>query len=169
MVFVNKCYWKSKTLHVARWGVFSALSVIGSFIPFPSPVGTIAFDSFPGYLAALYFGALDGAVICAIGHLATSIVHGFPLGFWHFLIALGMAAVGAVVGVIYRIISRVWGFIPAIIAGIITNTALFPLAAPVMGWFASLLLVPFLAVASTFNGILAMLIFIAIKKRKILV
>ncbi|WP_309493333.1 ECF transporter S component [Candidatus Hecatella orcuttiae] len=166
---MSKRYSKSKTLHVARWGIFSALSVVGSLIPFPSPVGTIAFDSFPGYFAALYFGVMDGAVIFAIGHLATSIVHGFPLGFWHFLIALGMAVVGVVVGIVHKVISRVWGFIPATIAGITANTAMFPLAVPVMGWAGSLLLVPFLAVASTLNGILAMFIFIAIRRRKILV
>ncbi|MHC1589786.1 MAG: ECF transporter S component [Candidatus Hecatellaceae archaeon] len=166
---MERSHWRSKTLRVARWGVFSALSVIGSFFPFPSPVGTIAFDSFPGYLAALYFGALDGAVICGVGHLATAVVHGFPLGFWHFLIALGMAAVGAIIGIVHKIISRSWGFAPATAAGIVTNTVLFPLAVPVMGWLGALLLVPFLAVASAFNGILAMLIFIAIRRMKILV
>lgn len=154
---------------MARWAVFSALSVVGSFIPFPSPVGTIAFDSFPGYLAALYFGILDGAVICGVGHLATAIVHGFPLGIWHLLIAFGMTAVGAIVGLTNKIIGRPWGFAPATVAGIAVNTALFPLAAPVVGWLGALLLIPFLAAASTLNGVLAMLIFIAVRRRKILV
>jgi len=156
------------SMRVARWSIFSALSVVGSFIPFPSPVGTIAFDSFPGYLAALYFGVLDGAVICAIGHLATAIIHGFPLGIWHLLIALGMAAVGAAVGLTNKTIGMSWGYIPAIVVGIAVNTALFPLAMPVMGWLGAFLLIPFLAAASTFNGVLAALVFVAIRRRKIL-
>lgn len=159
---------ESRSLHVARWGIFSALSVVGSFIPFPSPIGTIAFDSFPGYLAALYFGALDGAVVCAVGHLATSIVHSFPLGMWHLLIALGMAAVGIAVGLVNKAIGRSWGYIPATTVGVTVNTALFPLATPVIGWLGAFLLIPFLAVASAFNGVLAALIFIAMRRRKIL-
>ena len=119
-------------------------------------------------MAALYFGVLDGAVICAIGHLATAIVHGFPLGMWHLLIALGMAAVGATVGLTNKMIGMSWGYIPAIVVGIAINTALFPLAVPVMGWPGAFLLIPFLAVASTFNGVLAMLVFVAIRRRKIL-
>ena len=155
---------KVGALRIARWGLFSALCVVGSLLPFPSPIGTIAFDSFPGYLAALYFGPLDGAVVCAIGHLATSVVHGFPLGPWHILIALGMAIVGAVVGVVNAAIPRKWGFAPAATAGVVVNTALFPLAVPVLGWEGSLALIPFLAVASALNAALAVAVYVALRR-----
>ena len=55
----------SKTRTLARVAVFSALCVIGSFIPFPSHVGTIAFDSFPGFLTGFIkekAGVLPGCV-----------------------------------------------------------------------------------------------------------
>ena len=48
----------SNALRVARIAIFTALSVIGSFInPYPL-IATIAFDSSPGFFAALYFGVM---------------------------------------------------------------------------------------------------------------
>jgi len=76
-----------KTLLVARIYVFTALSVIGSFItPYPL-IPSIAFDSSPGFFAALYFGVLDGILITGIGHLVTAVIHSFPLGYLHYIIA----------------------------------------------------------------------------------
>ncbi|MGA3406539.1 MAG: ECF transporter S component, partial [Candidatus Bathyarchaeia archaeon] len=51
------------------------LSVVGSFIHLPGPVQTVAFDSAPGFFAALLYGPLDGAAVCGLGHLATAIVN----------------------------------------------------------------------------------------------
>ncbi|RLF15980.1 MAG: hypothetical protein DRJ97_02490 [Thermoprotei archaeon] len=157
-----------KAIYLTRWSLFAALCVAGSFIPFPSPVGTIAFDSFPGYFAALYFGPLDGIVVCFIGHMVTSIVHGFPLGPWHFVIAVGMAAVGAATGIINKALSKPWGFIPATAAGAAINTALFITAIPVLGWLGSLLLVPFLAAASLLNGALAAAVYVAVRGKRLI-
>ncbi len=68
------------TLRVARIAIFTALSVIGSFItPYPL-IPTIAFDSSPGFFAALYFGVLDGVLITGLGHIVTALINGFPLG-----------------------------------------------------------------------------------------
>ena len=50
----------------------SALSVVGSFIPLPRQVQTVAFDSAPGLFAALMNGSIDQAAVCDIGHVATS-------------------------------------------------------------------------------------------------
>ncbi|MGD2066496.1 MAG: alpha-ribazole transporter, partial [Candidatus Bathyarchaeota archaeon] len=53
----------SNAIRVARISIFTALSVIGSFItPYP-PIPTIALDSSPGFFAALYFGLIDGFLI----------------------------------------------------------------------------------------------------------
>jgi hypothetical protein len=79
---------------LARISVFSALSVVGSFIHPPSPVQTVAFNSSPRFFAALYFGATDGALVSGIGHFAPSIVNGFSLGVLHLPIASGMAVGG---------------------------------------------------------------------------
>ncbi|MBS7643252.1 ECF transporter S component [Candidatus Bathyarchaeota archaeon] len=154
---------RSKSQRIARLSIFSTLCVIGSFIHPPSPIQTIAFDSAPGFFAALYFGSYDGALICGIGHLITSLINGFPLGWLHIPIALGMAVAGGAMGVVNRVNSK-WGFIPATLVGIAINTALFPLAAPLFGWVAALTLVaPFLLLAATLNGIIAALGYVGMR------
>ena len=149
----------SRPLRAARVGVFSALSGIGSTIPFPSPIGTIAFDSAPGFFAALHFDAVDGALICGIGHAITSIIHGFPLGPLHAAIALGMALTGFAVAVV----NTKLGVVPASVVGVAINTALFPLAAPVMGWAGAVTLIPYLLVAASLNASIAAAVHKSIK------
>jgi len=151
-----------RTYRLARIAVFSALSVIGSFIHPPSPIQTVAFDSSPGFFAALYFGALDGASVSGIGHVVTSIINGFPLGILHLPIALGMAAAGATMGFINRV-SRKWSFVAAVVAGIAINTGLVVLVVPPLGWGAALAFLPFLFVAASLNGIVAALAYVGVR------
>lgn len=153
-----------RTYRLARISVFSALSVIGSFIHPPSPIQTVAFDSSPGFFAALYFGALDGASVSGIGHIITSIINGFPLGILHLLIALGMAAAGATMGFINHVNPR-WGFIAAVVAGIAINSGLVVVAVPVLGWGAALAFLPFLFLAASLNGIVAALAYVGVRGR----
>jgi len=153
-----------RTYRLARISVFSALSVIGSFIHPPSPIQTVAFDSSPGFFAALYFGALDGASVSGIGHVVTSIISGFPLGVLHLPIALGMAAAGATMGSINRVSYR-WGFVAAVVAGIAINTGLVIVAVPVLGWGAALAFLPFLFLAASLNGIVAALAYVGVRRR----
>ena len=149
---------------VARISVLAALSVIGSFIHLPGPFSTIAFDSSPGFFAALLFGAGDGAIVCAVGHLATSIVNGFPLGILHLPIAIGLAIAGATIGLINKLEHRL-SFVPALIAGIAINTGLVIVVAPSMGWAATLGLVPFLLFASIANAIVAGAAYVGVRGR----
>ena len=150
-----------RTYRLARISVFSALSVIGSFIHPPSPIQTVAFDSSPGFFTALYFGAIDGASVSGIGHLVTSIINGFPLGILHLPIALGMAAAGATIG----FINRKLGSIPAVVGGIAINTGLVVVAVPALGWAAALGFVPFLFLAAALNGIVAALAYVGVRGR----
>jgi adenosylcobinamide-phosphate guanylyltransferase len=153
-----------RTYQIARIAVFSALSVIGSFIHPPSPIPTVAFDSAPGFFAALYFGAVDGAAVSGIGHIVTSIVNGFPLGILHLPIALGMALAGAATGLVNRV-NHKWGFIAGIISGIAINTGLFVVAVPAMGWAPAIAFLPFLFLAATLNGIAAALAYVGVRGR----
>ncbi len=154
----------SKTYRVARISIFSALCVIGSFIHPPSPIQTVAFDSSPGFFAALYFGAIDGLLVTGIGHMITSIVNGLPLGILHLPIALGMASAGWAMGLVNNINYR-WGFIPAAICGIAINSALFVMAIPALGWAAAIAFAPFLLLASTMNGAVATLAYVSVRGR----
>jgi uncharacterized membrane protein len=154
----------SKTLRVARLSLFSALSVVGSFIHLPSPIQTVAFDSAPGFFAALYFGALDGALISGIGHICTALINGFPLGILHLPIALGMAIAGGLMGLVNKANYK-WSFIPATVSGVAINTGLFVIAIPTIGWAAALAFVPFLLLAASLNAVIAALAYIGVRGR----
>jgi uncharacterized membrane protein len=136
---------------IARISIMSALSLIGSFIPFPSPVGTIGFDSLPGFAAAFLFGPNEGGVTLLIGHLVTVSVHGSPLGIMHIPIAIGMGMTGWLAG----LTRRKHSLIHAVAISILINTLLFPLAAPMIGWVGALSLVPYLFVVSSLNVVAA--------------
>lgn len=149
------------TYRLARISAFSALSVIGSFIHPPTPIQTVAFDSAPGFFAALYFGPLDGTAVSGIGHVVTSIINGFPLGILHLPIALGMAAAGAMIG----FINRRAGFVVAVATGIAINTGLVVVVIPSLGWGAVLGFLPFLFLAASLNGIVAALAYVGVRGR----
>ncbi len=150
-----------RTYLIARITVFSALSVVGSFIHLPSPIQTVAFDSAPGFFAALYFGPLDGAAVSLIGHLATSTVNGFPLGVLHFPIAIGLGAAGAVIG----FLNKRWNYVSGIVAGIAINTGLIVLAVPALGWAGVVSFLPFLLLAASANGFVACVVYVTIRRR----
>ena len=122
-----------RSYQLTRISALSALSVVGSFIHLPGPVQTVAFDSAPGFFAALLYGPLDGAAVCGLGHIATSIVNGFPLGILHLPIALGLALAGAGMGSF----NRKFGLFPGVAIGIIINTILIVIAVPALGWQAT--------------------------------
>jgi uncharacterized membrane protein len=151
----------NRSFRVARISVFCSLSVIGSFIHFPGPIQTVAFDSAPGFFVALYFGAFDGAVVAGIGHVATSIVNGFPLGLLHIPIALGLALAGGVIG----LVNKRWNGLAATCAGVALNTGLIVIVIPVLGLPATLSFLPFLFLAAALNGFVALAAYTTIRRR----
>jgi len=102
--------------------LFVALSFAGSYIKI---FGTIAFDSLPGFLAALLFGPVYGAAIGFLGHLFTALTSGFPLSVpLHLVIAVSMAITMLGFGHMYRLLKdRVKPAINLVITGI-TGVAL---------------------------------------------
>ncbi len=157
----------SNALRVARISIFTALSVIGSFItPYPL-IPTIAFDSSPGFFAALYFGVLDGVLITGLGHIVTALINGFPLGPLHYIIALGMALAGGAMGLINKT-NKKWGFIPATIVAVSINTVLSVIMVPTMGWTATLTYVTVpLLIAASLNAVLATIIYVGVRARRL--
>jgi uncharacterized membrane protein len=151
------------TYRIARITVFSALSVVGSFIHLPGPVQTVAFDSAPGFFAALYFGPFDGATVCGIGHLATSVVNGFPLGILHLPIALGLGAAGWAIG----FLNQKSNFLVGIVAGIAINTGLIVLAVPALGLAGVISFLPFLLLAACANGFVASVVYLSLRGRRL--
>lgn len=158
----------SPAIRAARLAIFTALSAAGSLIKIPSPVGSLAFDSAPGFIVALLFGPIEGGLVAGLGHLATAIVSGFPLGILHLPIAVGMALAGAAIGLLNRL-NKTWGFLPALILGVIINIVLvfplFPWLGPGgdAGLSIAIGFTPFLALAATLNAVLAGLVYVGIR------
>lgn len=149
-------------VRIARLAILTALSAVGSLIKIPSPIGSLALDSAPGFFTALMVGPYDGALVCGLGHLATAAISGFPLGLLHLPIALGMALAGAVIGLMNRV-NRKWGFLPALAIGVAINTLLvFPLV-PWLGWVIALSYIPFLLAAASLNAAIAASAYVGIR------
>lgn len=140
--------------------IFSALSGIGAMMPIPSPVGSIALDSCPGYFMALWRGLPSGALVCAIGHVLSSFRAGFPLGYIHIAVMFLMALVGAVTA----LLNKKLGVVAGLAGGVALNTAGVVLAVPTYGWGIIPVLTPILFAASAVNAALAGMVFTAINK-----
>lgn len=93
-----------KTKLLVMYALFIALAVIGAQI---KVAGSIAFDSLPGFLAALVLGPVAGAVIVFIGHMVSAALVGFPLSIpIHLLVAVIMALAAYMVGLTFRVLER---------------------------------------------------------------
>ncbi|MCL6572555.1 MAG: ECF transporter S component [Bacillus sp. (in: Bacteria)] len=87
---------------VSWLAMLTALSAVFAAIKIPAIVGSVALDVFPALLAAALFGGGAGAIVGAFGHLISALLGGFPLGPMHFLIALEMAALVWIFGILYK-------------------------------------------------------------------
>jgi len=142
---------------ITRSAVLIGLSAVGAMIKIPSPTGTVAFDSMPGYLAAAVFGWREGALVAALGHLFSALTVGFPLGLpMHLFIAVQMALYAAV----FAVVLKKLGQGAAIFTGTLLNGVMAPaLLIPILGMGAFMgLLVPLL-VGSLVNITLAVLLY----------
>ena len=146
--------------------MFVALSVVGALIKIPSPTGSVALDSMPAYLAALLLGALPGAVIGFLGHLASAATGGFAMSLpIHLIVALEMALTMAVVSFVSKRIH----FVVAAVVGILLNGVGLPavfIFVPGFGpaFFAGMLLP--LLIASSINVLLATAAFYLLRDNK---
>ncbi|MGC5328004.1 ECF transporter S component [Brevibacillus sp. SYSU BS000544] len=143
--------------------MFIALSFVGSMLKLPSPIGTVALDSFPAFVAAILVSPLAGAIVGFFGHILTSLNVGFPLSIpIHLFIALQMAGVSYVTGYVCRRVNLVLGLIlGTFLNGVIVPAMFIPFEGFGTAFF--LLMVLPLTVGSLVNFILSGFIVKAIK------
>ncbi len=157
---LRKTYWTPR--RVARMAIFVALSAVGALIKIPSPTGTVALDSCPGYFSAISFGWLEGGIVAAIGHIFTAATTGFPLSVpIHILVAVEMA----VFATAFWWINKKLGVIAAIIAATFLNgvVAAFVMV-PIGGMGLALGLLAPLTVGSAVNIIIAAAAYAIVKR-----
>lgn len=140
-----------------------ALSVVGSYIKIPSPTGTVALDSLPGFVGALTLGYPEGALIAFLGHILTSMNVGFPLGILvHLLVAAEMAGIA----VSFRFSVKRGGYILGTALGTVLNGVVAPLTlVPIFGWGFFGGIVVSLLVAAAINLVLACIVHRILTKR----
>lgn len=157
-----------KTRNLVLFALFIALSYVGTMIRPPGPLSSVSFDSMPGFLAALLLGPLPGGAIALIGHLLSAMVGGFPMGLpMHLFIAVGMGVTAWLFGLMGRkndlllwisvLIATVMNaYVVSLILWITVNKAAYIGAAT------------FLLPIAFINILLAALIYLALKKGKVL-
>lgn len=147
---------------ITRSGLLIALSAIGAMIKIQ---GTIAFDSMPGYFAALFIGPTAGGFVAALGHLLTAITSGFPLTVpLHLITALQMGLIAYIFGALSKKYNSIIVCSIAILLNGPIVTFISAMAAKAMGLpFSGIimfttLIIP-LTIASAANIILSYIIF----------
>ena len=158
-----------KTKNLVLMALLIALSFVGSNLRI---FGSIAFDSLPGFLAALLFGPIYGAAIGLIGHLLTAFNSGLPLSLpLHFVVAVTMAITMYGYGSAYKALIKRFSesvtFILTGVVGTILNAPVSLLFSMGVLWLIGgseaalglLVLLPILTAASIANIVLATILF----------
>lgn len=141
--------------------LFIGLSLIGATIKLPSPTGTIALDSAPGYLGAVLLGWKEGALIIALGHLLSSYLVGMPLSVpIHLLNAVMMALAAGIFGFLFH---RVSALVAIVVATIVNGVIMLLPLVPIMGMPFFYSMVMPLTVASLVNVVLAAFLYRILK------
>ena len=171
---------KMNTKNLVITALFIAITFIGSYIKI---FGSIAFDSFPGFLAALLFGPVIGAAIGFLGHLLTALSSGFPLSVpLHIVIAFSMAITMFVFGLVYKALNTkisttaaltITGIIGVLLNGPFSLALSIGALALIAGMEVALgllALLPILVIASVINVAISIVLFKSLENvwRKIL-
>lgn len=165
---INILHSRSNAIKLTYCGMLIGLSAVGAMIKIS---GSIAFDSMPGFFAALFLGPWAGAIVAGLGHLLTAITSGFPLTLpMHLLLVVEMGLFAYIFGAIYK---KRGGTIASIVAialnGPISALIVVPtsiiLGLPLNGWALFSVVVLPLTLASAANVLLALLVFKVLNKR----
>ncbi|WP_332646835.1 ECF transporter S component [Lysinibacillus sp. 54212] len=151
---------KKLTIYVLT-GLIAALCAIGNFIKIPGPITTAALDSAPALLSVAFLPPLFSGLTAAIGHIATGLTAGMPLGPFHAVIALEMFFILYIFNILHRKGFSVlkWTFV-IVANGIIAPMPFYFLVSPAF-YFAS---VPSLTVATIINVIVAIIVLPVLQK-----
>jgi uncharacterized membrane protein len=150
-----------KTKKIVLAALLIALSFVGANIKI---MGSIAFDSMPGFLGALILGPFYGGLIGAIGHFLTALISGFPLSLpVHLITMVGMGITMLVYGLVFKyflsknyILAVIFSLIAAVmINGPVLILILSPLLIPVLGKTVLIGMVPVLSAVAALNIIMA--------------
>lgn len=152
---------KTKLRLIILTALIAAICVIGSFIKVPvGIVGTAALDSAPALISAIFLPPVFAGAAGALGHIATGLTSGFPLGILHLLIAAEMFIIVAVFAIMHQKGLHILKWIFVIIAnGVIAPIPFYFIISPTfyIGSIASL------TIATAMNCLIAILVMPVLK------
>lgn len=158
----------NKVVKITYIGILLALSVVGSLI---IRFTTISLDSMPGYFAALFLGPVEGAIVLGLGHLITASIGGFPFTIpMHLIVAIQMALIGLIFGILSKKINKIAACVIAIILNgpilaLISAPASVLLGLKLSGLALFKFLLAPLTIASGVNVAMAYVLYIIINNR----
>lgn len=132
---------------------FAALCAIGGFIKIPSGFGgSLALDTVPALVSAAFLPPVFSGIASMLGHTASALYAGFPLGPFHVLIALEMFVIVMFFARLHRKGHHLLKWVFFIAAnGILAPLPFYFLISPAF-FFGAL---PFLLMAAILNAIIA--------------
>lgn len=131
---------------------FVALCVTGGLIKIPSGIGSLALDTVPALLSAAFLPPVFSGIAAMLGHMASAMYAGFPLGPFHVLIALEMFVIVIIFARLHKAGRNLTKWIFFIVAnGIIAPLPFYFLISP--AFFLSA--IPFLFLATIVNAVVA--------------
>lgn len=153
---------KTKLRLIILTALIASICVIGSFIKVPvGIVGTAALDSAPALISAIFLPPVFAGAAGALGHIATGLTSGFPLGILHLLIAVEMFIIVAVFAMMHQKGQHILKWIFVIVAnGVIAPIPFYFIISPAfyIGSIASL------TIATAVNCVIAIIVMPVLKK-----
>ena len=131
---------------------FAALCVIGGMIKIPSGIGSLALDTVPALISAAFLPPVFSGVAAMLGHTASAMYAGFPLGPFHVLIALEMFVIVIIFARLHKAERTIAKWLFFVVAnGLIAPLPFYFLISPAFFIGA----VPFLLLATIVNAVVA--------------
>ena len=132
--------------------LFVAMCAVGGLIKIPSAVGSLALDTVPALVSAAFLPPVFSGAASMLGHLASAMYVGFPLGPFHAIIALEMFVIIILFARMHQAGSRLlkWGFF-VIANGLLAPLPFYFLVSP--AFFLGIL--PSILVATILNAVVA--------------
>ena len=132
--------------------LFAALCVIGGMIKIPSGIGSLALDTVPALISAAFLPPVFSGVAAMLGHTASAMYAGFPLGPFHVLIALEMFVIVIIFARLHKAQRTIAKWLFFVVAnGLIAPLPFYFLISP--AFFIGAL--PFLLLATIVNAVVA--------------
>ncbi|WP_342513268.1 ECF transporter S component [Sporosarcina sp. FSL K6-1522] len=141
--------------------LFAAMCVIGGMIKIPSAMGSLALDTVPALLSVAFLPPLFSGIAATLGHVASAMYAGFPMGPFHVLVALEMFAIVVIFSYLHKAGYTLmkWGFF-ILANGLLAPLPFYFLVSP--AFFVGIL--PSILVATLLNSAVAAVVIPALQQ-----